>query len=250
MTTESGTSRDHSEVSSTTDGSDAIVQTLRERAPEFTPAIVVTARVPVRKRHFIDEDTGRLRKGDFGRPDYGYISDYTFFCTGCDEEFSSEEAANDHLNRQYRRWRRKYRLPGTERHPDDPGYPLTFGDEEQLTVDGFEIVGRKTCANVLALVLDGADVLRATSRRRYALPPDYEFEAWPPLRNGPLVFPDGQPRIRERHLAAAISYLSAAGPFESYDPADYTLYDRGDSPFLLQRHEQAILIGPVTQRSP
>lgn len=250
MATEPTPSDDTSEVSDPDTGLDSAVQTLRERAPHFDPEIIVTARVPIRKRNHIAEDTGRLVTGDFGRPDYGFMSDYTYRCTCCDQEFEDEEAANEHLRTTYRRWRRKYRLPGTERHPDDPGYPLTFGEEEQLTVDGFEIVGRKTRANVLALVIEGADVLRATSRRSYALPPEYEFETWPPLQNGPLVFPDGQPRIRERHLAAAIKYLSTASPFAPYDPADYTLYDRGDSPFLLQRHEQAILIAPVTQRSP
>ncbi len=250
MATETTPSHDSSEASDSDTGSNPSVQTLQERSPQFDSEIIVTARVPIRKRNHIAQDTGQLVTGDFGRPDYGYISNHTYRCTCCDQEFDDEEAANAHLRTTYRRWRRKYRLPGMERHPDDPGYPLTFGDEEQMTVDGFEIVGRKSTANVLALVIEGADVLRATSRRSYALPPDYQFETWPPLQNGPLVFPDGQPRIRERQLAAAIRYLSTAGPFESYALADYTLYDRGDSPFLLQRHEQAILIAPVTQRSP
>ena len=225
------------------------VQTLRERAPEFEPEIFGSAKVPISKRNFIQEDTGELLQGDFGRPSYEYMSDHTFHCDGCGKEFETEKAANDHLRTQYRRWQHKHRLPGSGCDPDAPGYPVTFNDEEQLTVGDFQLRGRKNNANVLALVTHGAEVLRATSRRKYAIPPDYQFETWPPLQEGPLVFPDGSPRIHTNHLAAAIRYLASTGPFESYPHSEFTLYDRGESSFLLHHHEQTILIAAVDRNT-
>jgi hypothetical protein len=247
MATETNAANDPDNASPA-DDPDSSIQTLRDLSPGFEAEIIVSADAPVRKTHYVEEGTGRLLEGEFGRPEYAYLSNYTYRCTCCDREFETEEAATAHLKAQYQLWLSQYRLPGTEKHPNEPGYPLHFGPEEQLTIGEFEIVGRKNRTNTCVLVTEGTKLCRATSRRSFSLPANYKFETWPALhQDGDLTFPDGEPRIRERQLAAAIRYLSSAALFDTYDPTNFTLYDRGDAPFLLQRHGEAILIAPVTQ---
>ena len=224
--------------------------TLKDIRPRFDCEIRIIGSVKVDKGMRIDGE-GYLRTDEnFGKPDWYSLDVEKYRCTSCDTTFEEEAEARTHLERQYQHWKSLYTLPGIPGEPTNaPGQMPSFGEEEEFTISGLRVVGRKDKMNQLALVTTGVGGVLATARREYSLPSNYGFDSWEPFNDGALTFPNGAARISENLLASAIQFLSQSNGV-NYDPEKFTLYERGDAPFFLVAHGKAIAIAPRTASSP
>jgi len=169
----------------------------------------------------------------------------SYECENCEEEFGTEAEAREHLERKYTMWKAHHTLPGVPHNSiaESVSSKVQFHEEEQVQCEGVGISIRPSWGRRIGHVEDGAEYLIASSRRSYALPPNYAFDSWEPLDGGKLTFPDGSPRIGDYALEKAVRYLSI-GSGDNYDSEKFTLYDRGWSPFVLVANGEAVAISP------
>ena len=252
MSTETTTAApDESQTGVSSDTDEDTITTLKEQAPPFECHITETATVNVSKSMNLDPVEGRIFEDDtYSRPHWDTVSVEDYYCSHCREGFETEEEAKSHLRRQYYRWRAKYQLPGIPGSTtEEVEGTLTVDDElEEFDVDGLPVVGATNSSRSAAVVRDGVSGLIATSRRAYSIPENFEFDDWESLDDGQLTTADGAPRLKKRLLKKTIDYLSTSYN-QPYDPKNYTLYDRGESVFLLVANGEAIVIAPTVTKS-
>lgn len=226
------------------------IQTLKDIRPRFDCEITVIASVPVEKSMRAGEDSHITTDENYGEPDWYAVEIDTYRCTGCHTEFDTEADAKTHLRRKYNSWQSRYVLPGIPGQPTDtPGRMPVFEEETDISINDLTIRGRPDNTNSIAVVESGIDGLIETSRREYAIPENFNFDSWEPLNGGQLTYPNGGTRIAKCKLASAIKHLSRSnGP--GYNADKFTLYDRGDEPFLLATYGEGIVIAPYISGSP
>lgn len=249
MTTTSASSGDSDPAPDAED--EPSIETLADIRPSFDCEISVIASVKTEKGMRISERGHISSDENYSQPDWRSLTVDEYRCYSCDETFDTESDAKAHLQREFSRWQAKYALPGIPEQPTDPPARMpTFTKETEISVGDIPIQGRADDANTMAVITDSIGLLIATSRQSYSLPPNYEFDNWEPLSDsGDLTYPNGHPRIGDYQLKRAIRHLSRTNGVR-YKADKFTLYDRGDKPFLLVAHGEAIVIAPRITSSP
>lgn len=235
---------------------DSTSDTTDDSSPQFADVprrphcdIDIVASVTARKSMHIEPPNDIVADEHFDGPDWQSLRIDAYRCRTCEEDFDTEEQAEDHLKRMLSRWRSRYGLPGTAQETQEKYQELMLLDEkDENTIDERAVVLQVNRANTVGIISDGLDHLFATTRHEYSLPADYNFDEWGPLNSGRLCFPNGDLRITVRLLEGAIGHL-APDPLD-YDPEKFTLYERGDSPFLLTGPKGAIVIAPLKAKNP
>ncbi len=230
------------------------VQTLQEQAPDFECEISEYAKVEVSRGIFIEPKTGELIDEDtYGKPIWDTLETDDYWCS-CGESFESEEKAVRHLKRQYWKWMSKYSLPRVTSPALENVQPPTFSEKVELDENGFSVTYLSDESESIGLVTEGLESLLQTSRRKFSLPSDFDFESWKPLNGGKLCYPSEnlkkdreEQRIRPWLLKKGVVYLNRNGT--RLDGDLFTLYDRGDRPFVLTGRQNAIAIAPLTPSS-
>lgn len=226
------------------------IQTLEDIRPPFDCEVSVIASVATEKGMRISEDGHISTDENFGKPDWYTVQIDAYRCNSCHDEFDTEAEAKAHLRRKYNHWQNRYALPGIPGQPTDtPGMKPTFEEETDISIGDLSVMGRPDATNCLAAVTSSISGLIETSRREYSIPSNYDFESWEPFNDGQLTFPNGNTRIGKHKLSSAIKYLSRSNG-TSYDADKFTLYDRGDAPFLLVAHGEGVVIAPYVSNSP